>query len=151
MYQLQSPSPKTDSALAAAEALCAGRGRRFTPHRRLALQILLESDRPLRAYDLLERLTGYGFAGQPPVAYRALDFLVEQGLVHKLSETKSFLPCVHPAESHGAAFLICRTCGQAEEVSVEPGRGAFGRAAREAGFTIERTILEAEGVCEKCS
>ncbi|MEO1103840.1 MAG: transcriptional repressor [Pseudomonadota bacterium] len=151
MYQRQSPTPKAESALQAAEKLCADRGQRLTPHRRRALQILLEAERPLGAYDVLDRLTAYGFAGQPPVAYRALDFLIEQGLVHKLRETKTFLACRHPLEDHGAAFLICRECGQVKEVCVEPKKGAFGRAAREAGFTIERTTMEAAGVCAQCS
>ena len=123
----------------------------MTPHRRHTLKILLEADRPLGAYDILDRLTHYGVAGQPPVAYRALEFLMDQGFVHKLRDTKTFLACRHPAENHGAGFLICRDCGHVDEVCVEPKRGAFGRAAREAGFTIERTVLEAEGVCAQCS
>lgn len=151
MYQHQSPTQETERALDAAERFCAERGQRLTPHRRHALQILLEAERPLGAYDVLERLTAYGFAAQPPIAYRALDFLMEQGLVHKLRETKTFLACRHPLESHGAAFLICRACGRVDEVCVEAKRGALGRAARGAGFTIERTTLEAEGVCAECS
>ncbi|WP_420393893.1 transcriptional repressor [Acuticoccus sp.] len=111
----------------------------------------MEAERPLGAYDVLHRLTALGFAAQPPVAYRALDFLIEQGFVHKLRDTKTFLACRHPLESHGAAFLICRGCGQVDEICVEPKKGAFGRAAREAGFIIENTVLEAEGVCAQCS
>lgn len=157
MYQHPSATPSTalplstEGALRAAERLCAERGERMTPHRRHTLKILLEAERPLGAYDVLERLAHYGVAGQPPVAYRALEFLMEQGLVHKLRETKTFLPCRHPEERHGAGFLICRVCGRVDEVCVEPKRGAFGRAARDAGFTIERTVLEAEGVCAQCS
>lgn len=157
MYQIRPATPSTapassvEGALEAAERLCAARGERMTPHRRNTLRILLEAERPLGAYDVLERLSHYGVAGQPPVAYRALEFLMDQGFVHKLRETKTFLACRHPEERHGAGFLVCRECGQVDEVCVEPKRGAFGRAAREAGFTIERTVLEAEGVCAKCS
>lgn len=151
MYQQRSLDLGTESALDAAARLCAERGQRLTPHRRRALQILLEAERPLGAYDVLQRLTAYGFAAQPPVAYRALDFLIEQGLVHKLRETKTFLACRHPQEQHGAAFLICRECGQVDEICLEPRKGALGRAARAFGFHIERTIMEAEGVCARCS
>ncbi|MEM0908872.1 MAG: Fur family transcriptional regulator [Pseudomonadota bacterium] len=123
----------------------------MTPHRRQTLKILLESQRPLGAYDVLKQLTQHGAAAQPPVAYRALDFLMEHGFVHKLRESKTFVACRDPADCHGAGFLICRTCGQVDEVCVEPKRGAFGRAARQVGFKIERTVLEAEGMCAKCS
>lgn len=156
MYQHRPPSPSTSStletegALDAAERLCAARGERMTPHRRHTLKILLEADRPMGAYDVLEKLKAYGVAGQPPIAYRALDFLMEQGFVHKLREAKTFLACRHPHHCHGAAFLICRSCGRVDEVCVEPKRGAFGRAARDVGFTIERTVLEAEGLCARC-
>ncbi|MEM7696346.1 MAG: Fur family transcriptional regulator [Pseudomonadota bacterium] len=151
MYQCPTPAEETLRALDAAAALCAARGRRFTANRRKALQLLLEAGRPLSAYELLERLTSEGFASQPPVAYRALDFLIEQGFVHKLRDRKTFVACQHPSENHGAGFLICRDCGRVREVCVEPQHGAFGAAAREAGFRIERTVLEAEGVCDRCS
>ncbi len=151
MYRRTEPAPSTERALEAAERLCAARGQRLTLRRRHTLKILLEAERPLGAYDVLHRLTALGFAAQPPVAYRALDFLIEQGFVHKLRDTKTFLACRHPLESHGAAFLICRGCGQVDEICVEPKKGAFGRAAREAGFIIENTVLEAEGVCAQCS
>lgn len=150
MYQYVPGAVQTEDVLKQAEKLCADRDLRLTRNRREVLKILLDSERPLGAYDVLERLTEHGFAGQPPVAYRALDFLVSQGLVHKLHETKTFVPCRHPLQSHGAAFLICRACGHVDEVCVEPKRGAFGRAARDAGFTIEHTVLEAEGVCADC-
>lgn len=157
MYQHRAIAPSTSSelsaegALEAAARLCAERGERLTPHRRHTLKILLEAERPLGAYDVLDRLADYGVAGQPPVAYRALDFLMEQGFVHKLRDTKTFLACRQPDDCHGAAFLICRACGRVDEVCVEPKKGPFGRAARDAGFTIERTVLEAEGVCAECS
>ncbi|MEM9223773.1 MAG: transcriptional repressor [Pseudomonadota bacterium] len=157
MYQHRPPisstscDQSTEGALKLAERLCEERGERMTPHRRQTLIILLEAERPLGAYDVLERLTRSGIAGQPPVAYRALDFLMEQGFVHKLRETKTFLACRYPEERHGAGFLICRECGSVDEVCVEAKRGAFGRAARDVGFTIERTVLEAEGVCGQCS
>lgn len=154
MYQVSCTAPLTPDALAEklaqADALCAARGRRMTPGRRRTLEILLRARRPLGAYEVLELLGSNGSAPQPPVAYRALDFLVEEGLAHKLRETKQFLACAHPEEAHGAAFLICRACGNVDEVCLQPEESAFAKAARNAGFAIERTILEAQGVCAEC-
>ena len=146
-----SRSPNAVAAvLAEAERRCAERGARLTPGRRRTLEILLEAGRPLGAYEVLEKLAADGFGAQPPVAYRALDFLIEQGLVHRVRKLNAFTACTHPETAHSAAFLICRLCGGAAETCAEPKRGALGRAARELGFEIERTIVEAEGVCADC-
>jgi Fur family zinc uptake transcriptional regulator len=146
-----SKSPRTVAAsLAEAERRCTARGARLTPSRRRALEILLEAGKPLGAYEVLEKLAADGFGAQPPVAYRALDFLIEQGLVHKVRRLNAFTACTHPDTAHSAAFLICRLCGGVAETCAEPKRGALGRAARDIGFEIERTIVEAEGVCAEC-
>ena len=149
---LQEPrSPRAVAAcLAEAERRCSDRGARLTPGRRRALEILLEADRPLGAYEVLEKLAADGFGAQPPVAYRALDFLIEQGLVHRVRKLNAFTACAHPDATHSAAFLICRLCGGVAETCADPRRGALGRAARALGFEIERTIVEAEGVCAAC-
>jgi Fur family zinc uptake transcriptional regulator len=133
-----------------AERHCVERGARLTPGRRRTLEILLEADKPLGAYEVLEKLAADGFGAQPPVAYRALDFLMAQGLVHKVRELNAFTACARPGTAHSAAFLICRVCGTVAEMAAEPKRGALGQAAREQGFTIERTVVEAEGVCARC-
>jgi Fur family zinc uptake transcriptional regulator len=150
---LQEPKSPDDIALALAEAerRCAAKGGRLTPGRRRTLAILLESDRPLGAYEILERLADDGFKAQPPVAYRALDFLMEHGLVHKVRRLNAFTACAHPDAAHSAAFLICRLCGGVAETCADPKKGELGRAARELGFAIERTIVEAEGVCASCA
>ena len=137
-------------ALAAAEARCAADGLRFTPVRRKVLEILLQDHRALGAYTLLDRLREDGFGSQPPVAYRALDFLVANGLAHKIERLNSFIACVHPSHSHTPAFMICRLCDAVAETQSSPSRGALGDAARATGFRIERTVVEAEGVCPIC-
>jgi Fur family zinc uptake transcriptional regulator len=137
-------------ALAAAEARCTADGLRFTPVRRKVLEILLQDHRALGAYTLLDRLREDGFGSQPPVAYRALDFLVANGLAHKIERLNSFIACVHPSHSHTPAFMICRLCDAVAETQSSPSRGALGDAARATGFRIERTVVEAEGVCPTC-
>ena len=137
-------------ALAAAEARCTADGLRFTPVRRKVLEILLQDHRALGAYTLLDRLREDGFGSQPPIAYRALDFLVANGLAHKIERLNSFIACVHPSHSHTPAFMICRLCDAVAETQSSPSRGALGDAARATGFRIERTVVEAEGVCPTC-
>ena len=137
-------------ALAAADARCAADGLRFTPVRRKVLEILLQDHRALGAYTILDRLREYGFGSQPPVAYRALDFLVANGLAHKIERLNAFIACVHPSHSHTPAFMICRVCDAVAEAQSSPARGALGEAARATGFRIERTVVEAEGLCPAC-
>ncbi|MDW3223182.1 MAG: Fur family transcriptional regulator [Paracoccaceae bacterium] len=136
--------------LAAAEARCASDGLRFTPVRRKVLEILLQGHRALGAYTILDRLREDGFGSQPPVAYRALDFLVANGLAHKIERLNAFIACVHPSHAHTPAFMICRLCDAVAETHSSPARGALGDAARATGFRIERTVVEAEGVCPAC-
>ncbi|GGL59741.1 hypothetical protein [Wenxinia marina] len=140
-----------DAALAAAEVQCVDEGLRFTPVRRTAFEILLREHRALGAYELLDRLRDAGYGAQPPVAYRALDFLVAHGFVHKIERLNAFVACAHPGASHSPAFLICRLCEGVAEARATPSRGSLGDAARAAGFTIERTVVEAVGVCPACA
>lgn len=138
------------SALRAAEARCAAENLRFTPVRRKVLELLLQEHRALGAYAILDRLREDGFGSQPPVAYRALDFLVANGLAHKIERLNAFIACVHPSHSHTPAFMICRLCDAVAETQSSPARGALGDAARATGFRIERTVVEAEGICPAC-
>lgn len=138
-------------ALARADAICAERALRLTPVRRRALEILLESHRALGAYDVLTRLAADGFGNQPPVAYRALDFLEEQGLVHRIRRLNAFAACMHPGESHAPAFLICRACDRLAEAPAEPIRAALTEAAAAVGFTVEGSNIEAVGLCPACA
>ncbi len=140
----------TGDVLARAEALSAARGVRLTPVRRRVLELLLEQHRALGAYDVLERLSAEGFGKQPPVAYRALDFLVEQGLAHRINRLNAFTACMHPGEDHAAAFLICRACNAVAEAPALRVRAALDAAAGAMGFRVERANVEALGLCPAC-
>lgn len=137
-------------ALSAVEARCAQEGLRLTPVRRKVLELLLQEHRALGAYAILDLLREAGFGSQPPVAYRALDFLSEHGFVHKIERLNAFVACAHPEEIHSPAFMICRLCDAVAEAQSAPVKGALGEAARAAGFQIEKAVLEAEGVCPAC-
>lgn len=136
--------------LARAERLAAENGVRLTPVRRRVLEILLEAHRALGAYDVLQRLAAEGFGNQPPVAYRALDFLVENGLAHRIRRLNAFTACMHPGEAHAPAFLICRECDAVAEAPAGAVRAALDAAAAELGFVIERSNIEALGLCPAC-
>lgn len=137
-------------ALDAADSRCAKERLRMTPVRRKVLELLLKEHRALGAYAILDLLRDAGFGSQPPVAYRALDFLVEHGFVHKIERLNAFVACAHPGENHSPAFMICRICDAVAEAQSAPSRGMLGAAAKAAGFQIEKTVVEAEGVCPAC-
>ena len=136
--------------IAAVDADCKARGLQFTPVRRRVLEILLQEHRSLGAYEILDRLREEGLGSQPPVAYRALDFLVKNRFAHKIERLNAFIACTHPGDTHAPIFMICRICNAVAEVHTDPTKGQLGGAAKEAGFLIERTVVEAEGICPKC-
>lgn len=140
-----------EDALSTAEERCNEQGLRLTPVRRKVLELLLREHRALGAYAILDLLKEAGFGSQPPVAYRALEFLVEHGFVHKIERLNAFVACAHPGEQHSPAFMICRLCDAVAEAQSSPAKGALGAAAKATGFEIERTVVEAEGVCPECA
>ena len=137
-------------ALLAAQTYCDEHQLNLTPGRRRVLEILLEEHRALGAYDVLERLRQDGLGSQPPVAYRCLDFLVTHGFAHRIERLNAFIACARPQADHYPAFLICRLCDSVAETTSAPSRGLLGSAARDAGFLVEQTVVEAIGVCPEC-
>ncbi len=136
--------------IALVEETCCAKGLQLTPVRRRVLEMLLEDHRAFGAYEILDRLRVEGLGSQPPVAYRALDFLVKNGFAHRIEHLNAFIACTHPGTDHSAVFLICRVCSSVAEALVEPAKGNLGRAAEEAGFLIERMVTEAQGICPNC-
>ena len=138
-------------AVAQADAYCRANGLQFTAQRRKVLEYLLEEHRAVGAYEILDRLRADGFSAQPPVAYRALEFLTRYGFAHRIERLNAFIACTHPDSAHQPAFLICRVCGAVAEADSPAGKGRLAEAARNAGFQIEETVIEAEGVCPNCA
>ncbi|MGI9369034.1 MAG: Fur family transcriptional regulator [Ruegeria sp.] len=138
------------TALANAEEKCASLKLQFTPVRRRVLEILLEKHHAMGAYDILSVLSAEGMGSQPPVAYRALDFLVQHGFVHRIERMNAYTACAHPDHDHAPAFLICRSCKTVAEAETELTQGRLGTAAQMSGFKIERVVVEAEGLCPDC-
>ena len=134
-----------------AEALCLERGVRLTEQRKAVLRLLCQSGKPLGAYELLDRMRATLKNPAPPVVYRALDFLLEQGLVHKLESIHAYVGCTHPDHPHASQFLICDDCGEVAEVedpSVEKSLKAAGKAI---GFRTKRPVVELLGTCAQCT
>lgn len=136
--------------VAAVDQQCRSAGLQFTPIRRRVLEILLAQHRALGAYDILDVLRQDGLGSQPPVAYRALEFLVKNGFAHRIERLNAFISCAHPGQPHAAAFLICRLCNAVVETQAELSDGPLREMADDAGFLIECAVLEAEGVCPNC-
>src|SRR5919197_5202321 len=123
-------------AMAVAEALCAQRGQRLTPIRRKVLAALLGSHKPLGAYEIIDRLAPKGPRPAPITAYRALEFLRENGLVHRIESRNAFIACVHNhAVGDLVVFLICERCGTVGEASSSKVASTVRSAAQAVGFT----------------
>lgn len=139
------------TALQNAESMSLARGLRMTATRRRVLEILWQSHNPLGAYDILERLQESEERRPAPMAvYRALDFLIEAGLAHRLSSLNAFIGCSTPDNDHQAQFLICDQCGSAAEIEEQPIAEAVEQAATSVGFQVHQGVVEISGVCPNC-
>jgi Fur family zinc uptake transcriptional regulator len=139
-----------DDALETAEALCGERGARLTPLRRRVLELVWSSHRPVGAYDILGKLGDGRGKAAPPTVYRALDFLIEHGLVHRIESMNAYLGCNHPEQSHTGQFLICRECGDVTELDDEDVRQTLRRKAAALGFDVRSQTVELVGLCANC-
>ena len=138
------------SAIATAENLCRERGLRFTALRERVLTLVWDSHKPVGAYDILEKLSEEGKRAAPPTVYRALDFLIEAGLVHRLDSLNAYIGCPDPERSHSGQFLICRQCRTVAELDDPDIDDLVGAKAAQFGFTAVHQMLEIQGVCSNC-
>jgi Fur family zinc uptake transcriptional regulator len=151
-------SRRTEGLLDRAEAVCGHRGANLTELRRHVLGMILDAASPTGAYELLDRLRQTRRSAAPPTVYRTLDFLLEQGLIHRVERLSAFVGCVAgctadpdgESHSHAAQFLICRDCGRVTEMQDHHVSAVLARAARGTGFSISSATIEAEGLCSTC-
>jgi Fur family zinc uptake transcriptional regulator len=135
-------------ALGQAEARCLQNQERLTTPRRRVLELLLEANAPLKAYDLIAVFGQAGAPAKPPTVYRALEFLERLGFAHRIESLNAYVPCRMAGETHSAAFLICDCCGAAEEF--EPDFTSQLAAAGARGYQVRAVTLEARGLCPAC-
>lgn len=139
------------SALAEADTLCTRQGVRLTALRKRVLELVWQSHKPLGAYDILAELSEQdGRRAAPPTVYRALDFLLENGLVHRIASLNAFIGCSHPEHPHQGQFMICRSCHTAIELENVAVTGAIAAAAAGIDFQAEAQTVEVVGICAPC-
>lgn len=137
--------------MAHAETVCATRSQNFTPMRRHVLQALLASHRPLGAYEIIDALAQHVTRPAPITVYRALDFLMENGLVHRIESRNAFLACAHDHDAGAmVAFLICEKCSSVGEVPANRVAQSLNEAARGIGFAPKLSVVEITGLCAHC-
>ncbi len=136
-----------------ADLACVRQGARLTPVRREVLELVLRAPGPVGAYPLLDQLRERRRGAAPPTVYRALEFLVAQGLVHRLERLNAFVGCAGDghAHRHPAQFLICRVCQAVREIDDSAVAATLRGIAAAQGFSIERATVEVEGVCAACA
>lgn len=145
------PRDTLEARLDAAAAACAQAGGQLTALRRHVLALVLAAESPLTAYQLLDRLKQTRSA-VPATIYRALDFLLEQHLIHKVERLNAFIPCTDAAHGHHAVqFLICRNCGTVDEMEDAAIARALNQAAARKGFTPGNAVIELDGTCATCA
>jgi Fur family zinc uptake transcriptional regulator len=134
----------------AVEAASRARGLRLTPLRKEVLELIASEHKPIKAYDLLALLREKHGNAAPPTVYRALDFLLENGFIHKLESINAFVSCHHPDEAHQVPFLICDVCASAQEVCDERVASLIEAQASAFGFRPQAQTLEVHGICKRC-
>ncbi len=138
--------------LETAAQACSQQGARFTDLRRDVLRLILEAEGPSIAYELLDQLKQTRKGAVPPTIYRALDFLMEQRLIHKVERLNAFIPCTEAGNHrHAVQLLICRTCGTVAEIEDRAVSKALEHAAEREGFHPDHTMVELDGTCAACS
>ncbi|MEQ1668053.1 MAG: transcriptional repressor [Sulfuriferula sp.] len=137
-------------ALHQAESLCQHHGARLTPLRRRVLELIWSSHTAVKAYDLLAQLSTEDHAAKPPTIYRALDFLLAQGLVHRVDSINAYVGCIHPESPHDVRLLICQHCGQVTELIESALDTQLLEALAAIKFRPTLTYLEVQGVCMNC-
>ena len=133
------------------EQYCREHGLQLTPVRKKVFEFLLDEPRGLGAYKILDLLRLSGFNSQPPAAYRALDFLVENGFAHKVESQNLFVACTKPGSHHSPVFMICKKCDRVSETQSTSLDANISDSLRLSGFEIEHAVIEAEGICSVCA
>lgn len=155
---------QVDERIEVAKKHCAEKGIRFTMLRQQVYELILRSERPLGAYDLIAQLQSLRTAevshckdGEsvrknvaPPTIYRSLEFLLSEGFIHQLTSLNAYVPCCHPRSQHTAAFLICERCHGVQECSSLPIQEMVRYAQDEAGFCVQKSVIELSGLCRAC-
>jgi len=139
-----------NKAVLTADKLCSERGVQLTPIRRMVLELIWESHRAVKAYDLLDRIKPLLQSAKPATIYRALDFLLEQQLIHRVESLNAFIGCSCSEQQHEQLLLICVQCLEVEERLGAAVMQAVSKELEQADFTVHRKAIEIHGICKQC-
>lgn len=139
------------TALKRAEDICIQSGGRLTKQRRQVLELIWQNHQAYKAYDILDKMTELDKSAKPPTVYRALDFLQEQGLVHKIQSLNAYVGCPHPDLNHSHQFLICESCGHVDDIHESIITNSLTKIAESNSFKIAHQTVEVFGLCKKCT
>ncbi len=140
-----------EQAIQKAELICQDRKLRFTELRRNVLTLIWQNHQPAKAYDILDQLKVQDTSAKPPTVYRALNFLLESGLIHKLNSLNAYVGCSHPLKHNQCYFLICDDCGEANECCNHHLADAIEQTTQHNQFQTRQTTVEIEGKCQQCA
>ncbi len=143
-------SLNADQLMAEADDLCQRKGLRLTPTRRRVLELIVNSPGGAKAYDLLDALTAENASARPPTIYRAIDFLMSHGLIHRIESLNAYVSCTCPEHAQAYQLLICKTCGLVQELHEESLDQQLTAAAQREGFTAQHKTIEVHGLCKAC-
>lgn len=154
-YQPHNHDQCVAQALLQAKVVCSNRGARMTPLRETVFMLVWQSHQPLTAYELLGKLVEQGHSAAPPTVYRALDFLQQLALVHRIDSLNAFIGCNQAGAPHKGCFMICRQCRNVHELAMQdPASQAISQAIAQAAapfeFDVERVNIEISGLCAAC-
>ena len=137
-------------AMRTAAEVCEQRRLKLTPLRLRVLELVWERHAPIGAYDILDKLSQEGLGSAPPTVYRALNFLIGAGLVHRIDTLNAYFGCEAPRTDHAAQFLVCRTCHGVTELGDPAISRLLISRVRAAGFVADAPDIEIKGVCDAC-
>lgn len=146
----QAPARPVSEALALADAFCRERGERLTPIRRKVFELLLETGRATKAYTLLDQMRAVHPGSAPPTVYRALDFLLEMGLIHKIESINAFSACHDVTHCRHGMLLVCQRCGAVAEVHDDAIETALAARIASTGYALAGDAVEIKGLCPAC-
>jgi len=140
-----------DNAMQIAESICEKHGLRFTKIRRRVLQLVWNNHQAIKAYDILALLQQEDSSAKPPTAYRALDFLLEHGFIHRIESLNAYIGCPHPEHTHNFQLLICKQCGFVKEMDKPELSSSLEAYAKEFEFNLSSQVIEVQGLCKMCN
>ena len=141
----------TSASILAAEAICNSHGVRLTKLRRAILEVLLEANAPVKAYDMIEKMRSKGERLTPATVYRVLDFLLQYGLIHRINALNAFIPCTGSHDEHSMLLFVCSQCQQATEMDDPVLYQAMRDRLGELGMGMGDNCIEIQGTCHNCT